>query len=330
MVHTGHVRIVLRDDAGDGRQLTRAVRKHHLHGHVAASRRQTALNHLQHQHRVNIAAGEHTHDRTQVAVLFLQLAVHKRRHGHRTGRLHHKLVTFHQEDQGASNIVFAHGRHIVHQLLDDGERHLAGAAHRNTVSDGGNLLQRHQSIRCQRQRVRCRVFRLNTNNLDLLAELLLLRADSSGQTSQQTAAANTHNHGVNIRNLLQDFQTDRALTGNNVFIVEGVHEHRAGLFGVALRLRQSLIHGHAVQLNLSTVVTGCSNLRQRRTQRHVNTGFNAQTVSSQGHTLSVVTRARRHNAALLLLLGKLRHTHVRTAHLEGTGTLQVLALKENL
>ena len=85
-----------------------------------------------------------------------------------------------------------------------------------------------------------------------------------------------------------------------------------------------------MQLNLSAVITGRGNLRQRRTQRHVNTGLNAQTVSSQSHTLSVVTRARRHNAALLLLLGKLRHTHVRTAHLEGTGTLQVLALKENL
>ena len=105
------------------------------------------------------------------------------------------------------------------------------------------------------------MLRLNTNNLDLLTELLLLRADSSGQTSEQTAAANTHNHGVNIRNLLQNLQTDSALTGNNVFIVEGVHEHRAGLFGVALCLRQSLIHGHAVQLNLSTVITGCSNLR---------------------------------------------------------------------
>ena len=174
------------------------------------------------------------------------------------------------------------------------------------------------------------MLRLNTNNLDFLAELLLLRADSSGQASQQTAAANTHNHGVNIRNLLQDFQTDRALTGNNVFIVEGVHEHRAGLFGIALRLRQSLIHGHTVQLNLSTVVTGRGNLRQRRTQRHVNTSLNAQTVSRQSHTLRMVTRARRHNATLLLLLRKLRHAHVRTAHLEGTGTLQVLALKENL
>ena len=109
-----------------------------------------------------------------------------------------------------------------------------------------------------------------------------------------------------------------------------MHEHRAGLFGVALCLRQSLIHGHAVQLNLSTVIAGRGNLRQRRTQRHVNTGLNAQTVSRQSHTLSMVTRARRHDAALLLLLGKLRHTHVRTAHLEGTGTLQVLALKENL
>ena len=174
------------------------------------------------------------------------------------------------------------------------------------------------------------MLRLNTDNLDLLAELLLLRADSSGQTGQQTAAANTHNHGVNVRNLLQNLQTDSALTGNNIFIVEGVHEHRAGLFGVALRLRQSLIHGHTVQFNLSTVITGCSNLRQCRTQRHVNTSLNAQTVSRQSHTLSVVTRARRHDAALLLLLGKLRHAHVRAAHLEGTGTLQVLTLKENL
>ena len=171
---------------------------------------------------------------------------------------------------------------------------------------------------------------LNTNNIDLLTELLLLRADSSGQTSEQTAAANTHNHGVNVRNLLQDFQTDSALTGNNVFIVEGVHKHRAGLFGVALRLRQSLVHSHTVQLNLSAVITGRGNLRQCRTQRHVNTSLNAQTISRQSHTLSVVTRARRHDAAFLLLLGKLRHTHVRTAHLEGTGTLQVLALEENL
>ena len=48
VIHTGHVRVVLRNNAGNGRQLTRTVRQHHLHGHVAASRRQTTLNHLQH------------------------------------------------------------------------------------------------------------------------------------------------------------------------------------------------------------------------------------------------------------------------------------------
>ena len=109
-----------------------------------------------------------------------------------------------------------------------------------------------------------------------------------------------------------------------------MHEHRAGLFGVALRLRQSLIHGQAVQLNLSAVIAGCGNLRQCRTQRHVNASLNAQTVSSQSHTLSVVTCTRRHDAALLLLLGELCHAHIRAAHLERTGALQVLTLEEHL
>ena len=35
-------------------------------------------------------------------------------------------------------------------------------------------------------------------------------------------------------------------------------------------------------------------------------------------------------ATFLLLLGELRHAHVRAAHLERTGTLQVLTLEENL
>ena len=171
---------------------------------------------------------------------------------------------------------------------------------------------------------------LNTDNLDLLAELLLLRANRRGQAGQQAAAANTHDDGIHIGHLLQNLQANRALARDNVFVIEGVHEDRAGLLGVALRLRQGLVHGHAVQLNLGTVIAGCGNLRQRRAQRHVDAGLNAQAVSRQGHTLRVVTRARGHHAALLLLLGELCHAHIRAAHLERTGALQVLTLEEHL
>ena len=103
---------------------------------------------------------------------------------------------------------------------------------------------------------------LHTNNADLFTQLFFFRTDRRRKTSEQAASANTHNDGIDLRHLFQDFQTDRSLTRDNIFIIEGMHKHRAGLFGIAFCFSQRLVYGRTVQFDLGTVVAGCGHLRK--------------------------------------------------------------------
>ena len=171
---------------------------------------------------------------------------------------------------------------------------------------------------------------LNTNNTDFLTQLGFFSAYRRGEPRQQAAAAHTHNDGVYVGHLLQDLKPNGALPGDNILIIEGVHEHRAGCLGVAFCLGQCLIYGSTVQLNLRAVVAGGSNFGEGSAQRHVNARFNAQLSGRHRHPLSVISRRCSHHTVCFLSLAKFSHANIRAACFKRAGTLQVLAFEEHL
>ena len=49
--------------------------------------------------------------------------------------------------------------------------------------------------------------------------------DRGGHAGGQSAAANRHEHGGDVRALVEDFETSRALTGNDPLVIER-RDHR--------------------------------------------------------------------------------------------------------
>ena len=176
-----------------------------------------------------------------------------------------------------------------------------GPAHGDAVSHGGDLLQRHQGVGGQRRRVSGGVFGLDADDADFPAQFPGPGLDGNRDAGQQAAAANAHQDGVDVGDLLEDFQADGALAGHHVHVVEGVDKDGSGFIRVALRLGERLVHVVAVQDHLRAVAAGGGQLGQGHAQRHVDAGLDAEAFGCHGHALRVVAGGGRHNAALLFL-----------------------------
>ena len=176
-----------------------------------------------------------------------------------------------------------------------------------------------------------RVVHLHANHLDLGPHCL----DVVGHARHQAAAADGHKHGIELvaaqlLQLAQDLHGNRALAGNHVGVVKGVHKGQPLLFlqphrvVVGIRITVSRQHHLAAQ-RLHGV-----DLELWRGGGHHHHGTRAQLARAHGHALCVVA-GRGANHPLLQLLGRqVGHLVVGATQLEAEHRLLVFALQEHL
>ena len=133
--------------------------------------------------------------------------------------------------------------------------------------------------------------------------------------------------GRHVRALLEDLQTEGALPGHHVGMVERMDEHGAGLLGVLPRGTQGLVDGVAGEAHLGTVGTRRLLLGDRRAHRHEHGGLGVEQPRRQRDSLRVVTGARRHDATVPGLLVEPGDAYVGATDLERSGALEVFALE---
>lgn len=112
----------------------------------------------------------------------------------------------------------------------------------------------------------------HTNASTILTSALL---DCSSNTRDQSASADRHDHGVDLRNLVEDFQRQGTLTGNDIEVIEGVDEHGTGVFSEPCGCAQWLVDRVTAQDDFSTVVAGGLQLGQGHAYGHENGGLDA-------------------------------------------------------
>ena len=151
--------------------------------------------------------------------------------------------------------------------------------------------------------------------------------DRGRDPGEQSPAAGADDHGGDVRALLEDLQTDRALPGDDVGVLERVDEHRAGALGVLRGGHERLGQGLPDELDLRAVGAGRRHLRQRRGLRHEHRGRGAEQPGGERDALRVVAGAGGDHAAGPLGVGQPRDARVGAADLERAGALQVLALE---
>ena len=167
---------------------------------------------------------------------------------------------------------------------------------------------------------------LYTVHLDLRAQGL----DSKGNAGDQSAAANGDDHCVHVCHLIQNFQTDGALTGDDVFIVERMNK---GVVVFFLKLH-SLVVGIVIDTldhaDLCTVTLGSFYLGDRRTVRQADERLHVVLCRSQSHTLCVVAGRAGDDTPCLFFFCQLGHHVIGTTNLERAGDLQVLCFQKQI
>ena len=147
--------------------------------------------------------------------------------------------------------------------------------------------------------------------------------DSIGNAGNQSAAADGHNHRVDIVQLVHNFQGDGTLTGNHVFVIKGMDK------GIALFLLQfqRLVIGVVVdafhQADLCAIALGRLHLGDGCAVRQTDQGRNAAFGGRQRHALRMVAGGAGNDASGLFLFGKHCNLVAGTADFEGAGFLQV-------
>jgi hypothetical protein len=128
--------------------------------------------------------------------------------------------------------------------------------------------------------------------------------------------------------LPQDLHADRALPGDHVGIVVGMHEREPAAAFHAQGVRIRFVVRIAVQHHFRAARRDCVHLDARRGHRHDDHRAAAEFLRCEGDALRVIACARRDYAALQLLRRQIRHLVVGTAQLEREHRLQVLALEQ--
>ena len=129
--------------------------------------------------------------------------------------------------------------------------------------------------------------------------------------------------------LAQDLHADRALPGDHVRVVVGMHERGARALLQRERVRVGVVVAVAVQHDLRAARLDRGDLDVRRGHRHDDRRRAAELLRGERHALRVVAGGGRDHAARALGGREVRHLVVGAAQLEREHRLLVLALEQH-
>ena len=219
------------DDLGYTEKLTGLVHQLNAEGAVSSAHQKSALDHSGENGYVDITARNHA---SNLLSFYRKLIEHDRRNGYGARALsNHLMLLDHSKDRRA-DLALGHGDDLVHVLGAEIEGVLAGLLYRDTVRNGGHAVKSLSLSVLNGIEHTGSASRLNAVDLDLRLQVLCRICDSR----DQTATADRHYNGIQIIDLVQNFNTDGSLTRNDVLVVEGVHE---GVSHLVAKLQRSLV-----------------------------------------------------------------------------------------
>ncbi len=190
---------------------------------------------------------------------------------------------------GGADLVVVDQHDLVDEALRQGEGLLAYAPDRDAVRKQTDALERNALAGLQRFVHGRRIFGLDTDDLDARIDLL----DECGNAGNQAAAADRHEHGVDLaRGLPHDFQADRALPGNDVDVVERMHEHQVALARDRERVLVGGVVAVSIQHDFRAEFGHGAYFDLGSGARHHHHGRDAALACGQRHALGVVARGR--------------------------------------
>ena len=167
------------------------------------------------------------------------------------------------------------------------------------------------------------LFRLDADDANFGIGLL----EGAGDAADEAAAADGHDDGFDVGDLLEQFEADGALAGDDFGVVEGMDEGAALFDAAAQGFVAGFVVACAVEDDFSAVAARGGDFDLRRGQRHDDLGANAARGSVKGDALRVIAGAGGDHAALALRFAEREELVECAALLERAGALQVLELQ---
>ena len=167
------------------------------------------------------------------------------------------LHTRQKQQNRLRNRIIGDRNNIIRVALDIPKCPLTWRFNRDAIGDciygqlAWNEVPRFEGTRCG-----IRAFRLHTNH----TQTRLCFLEGTRNAREKAAAANRDDDGVDIRQLLQQFDTERALSRDNAIIVISGHKNPPLRFGNTLCDSDSLIEIFTVENNIRSVATRRFNL----------------------------------------------------------------------
>src|SRR5262249_43919551 len=140
-----------------------------------------------------------------------------------------ELAPLHHPNHRVEDVAIGQGDDDVHEALNDGEVDLAGAPHAQTIDDRVAL----DGLKGPGRNARLHggtVGRLHADDFDAWIVTLGGHRDAG----DQAATPDWDDHRVEVRPVLNDFETEGALARDELFVVERMH------VGETLRANQLL------------------------------------------------------------------------------------------
>ncbi len=230
-------------------------------------------------------------------------------------------------DRGA-DLIGAHQYDLIDILARETKGLLAYAPHGDAVGKHADALEGDALSAAQRFVHPGRVFRLHADDFHARVKRLRIRRDAR----DQAAAAHGNENGVDFiaMALAQDLHGNRALPGNDIGIIEGMHEHQVSLPAELRRMVVGMIVVIAVQYDFTAEIRDGLNLDFGRSQRHDDHRRDSPGACGERNPLGVVAGRGADDAPLRADGRQLRNLVVRAANFERKDRLQVFTFEPDV
>ena len=233
----------------------------------------------------------------------------ERRGGRGAGALHDELRPLDQVHHRPRDLVVRDRDHLVDVLLEQPQRQLGGALHRDAVGD------RPPGARLG----------LNAEHAQVGNGGLRGYRD----TGREAPAADGDDDRAEAGHRAQDLRGDRPLARDDRRIAEGMEQRPPLGRGELARDLMGILVGAVDQADVAAVLANGLHLRHRRVRRHAERRAHAGALRRERDRLRMVARAGGHDAGRPLVIGEVRHRVRGAADLERAGHLEVLGLQED-
>ena len=251
-----------------------------------------------------------TSGRSELAGTQIQMLERCQRDG--TSGLDHQLVLLQHEQNHLVDVSLGDSDQIIQELVEQCKRQITRMLDRNALGGSHHTIGGGYMARCQRILPGRRTFRNCANHTNIRFEGL----DGERHTGAKTATTERHHNIGDIRHIFKNFQTDGALTADNLVIVEWRHIDHALRLGEFGGMRCGFIEHITVEHHIGTIGLGGIHFQRRSNLRHADSGLGATFPGCIGHALRMVASGCGDDTMRKLLFGERSNLVICTTNLE--------------